>query len=75
MGSTSFNVPSLKLTSTVIGCVIALHLLTAIALVMVKTPVITIKPLEMRPPIEIQLVSRSYDNCRASDGNRRSRTY
>lgn len=57
MGSTSFNMPSVKLTSTVMGCVVALHLLTAIALVMVKTPVITIKPLEITPPIEIQLVS------------------
>ena len=57
MGSISFNMPSVKLTSTVMGCVVALHLLTAIALVMVKTPVITIKPLEITPPIEIQLVS------------------
>ena len=57
MGSTSFNMPSVKLTSTVMGCVVALHLLTAIVLVMVKTPVITIKPLEITPPIEIQLVS------------------
>lgn len=57
MGSTSFNVPSLKLTSTVMGCVVTLHLLTALALVMVKTPVTTIKPLKITPPIEIQLVS------------------
>ena len=57
MSSTSFNVPSLKLTSTVMGCVVTLHLLTALALVMVKTPVTTIKPLKITPPIEIQLVS------------------
>jgi colicin import membrane protein/protein TonB len=57
MSSTSFNVPSLKLTSTVMGCVVAIHLLTAIVLVMVKTPVTTIKPLKITPPIEIQLVS------------------
>ena len=39
------------------GCVVAIHLLTAIVLVMVKTPVTTIKPLKITPPIEIQLVS------------------
>ena len=39
------------------GCVVALHLLTALALVMFKTPVTTIKPLKITPPIEIQLVS------------------
>ena len=39
------------------GSVVVLHLLTAIALVMVKTPVTIIEPLKVTPPIEIQLVS------------------
>jgi len=57
MGSTNFNVPPLKLTLTVMGSVVVLHLLTAMTLVMVKAPITIIEPLKITPPIEIQLMS------------------
>jgi colicin import membrane protein/protein TonB len=57
MGSTNFNAPPLKLILTVISTVIALHVLTAMALSMIKTTVPVIKPPEINPPIEIQMIA------------------
>lgn len=57
MGSPNFNAPSLKLTLTAIGAVVGLHLLTAVALTMVNTPVPVVKAVAEPPPIEIQMIS------------------
>lgn len=57
MVSTNFNAPPLKLTLLAIGAVVVLHVLTAAILAMVQTPAPIIKPLELTPPIEIELMT------------------
>lgn len=57
MGSTNLNAPTLKMTSTAIGLVVILHVLTAMALVMVKSPAPIKPPASQTPPIEIELLT------------------
>ncbi|MEC5208973.1 TonB family protein [Psychrobacter sp. PL15] len=57
MGSTSFNAPSLKLILIVVGTVVALHVLTAMALVSIRPLTPVIQPAKAEPAIEIQLVT------------------
>ena len=59
MSVTNLNAPPHKLTLTVISAVVGLHVLTALALVMVQTPTPTLieEPLTPAPPIEIQLLT------------------
>lgn len=57
MGSMNFNAPPLKMTILAIGVVVALHILTAMALVAIKPSTPAIEPPEVTPPIEIQMVT------------------
>ena len=57
MVSRNFNTPPLKLTLLIIGMVVILHVLTAMALAMVKTPAPIIEPLKVTLPIEIELIT------------------
>lgn len=57
MGSTNLNAPTLKMTSTAIGLVVILHVLAAMALVMVKSPAPIKPPASQTPPIEIELLT------------------
>ena len=57
MSVTNLNAPPRKLTLTVISAVVGLHVLTAVALVMVQTPTLIEELPEPAPPIEIQLLS------------------
>lgn len=57
MGSTNLNAPTLKMTSTAIGLVVILHVLAAMALVMVKSPAPIKPPVSQTPPIEIELLT------------------
>ncbi|WP_350559524.1 TonB family protein [Psychrobacter sp. CAL346-MNA-CIBAN-0220] len=57
MGSTNFNAPPLKITLLASSVVIALHVLTAMALVAIKPPVPVVKQTAITSPIEIQLVT------------------
>ena len=56
MASTNPNTSSLKLIVAAIGIVVILHLLTAMALVMVNPPKPITAPPKALPPIEIQLL-------------------
>lgn len=56
MNITHVNVHPPKLTLTVIGVVVGLHVLTGMALVMVTPPVLAIKVPKVVPPIEIQFI-------------------
>ncbi len=57
MSSTNFNTPPLKLTLLAVSAVVILHVLTAMALVMVTPPVPVVALPEVAPPIEIQLLA------------------
>ncbi|MFC6203400.1 TonB family protein [Psychrobacter urativorans] len=56
MASTNPNTSSLKLIVAAIGIVVILHLLTAMALVMINPPTPITVPPKALPPIEIQLL-------------------
>lgn len=55
MNLTNFNAPPYRVILTVISIVVGLHVLTAVAIVMVKPPASIIEE-EVTPPIEIQLI-------------------
>lgn len=57
MSSTDLEAPPLRLTLAAIIVVVGLHILTAIALVAIKTPELKIEAKKDTPPIEIELVS------------------
>lgn len=56
MSSSNFATPPLKLILGAIAIVVMLHILTAVALAMVKTSVPVIKPPKISPPIEIKII-------------------
>ena len=57
MSSTDLDEPPLKLILAAIIIVVSLHVLTAVALVAIKTPEIKVEPKKDTPPIEIEMVS------------------
>ena len=57
MSSTDLDAPSRKLILTAIMIVVGLHMLTAVALVAIKTPEIKVEPKKDTPPIEIEMVT------------------
>ncbi|MGM8937757.1 energy transducer TonB [Psychrobacter glaciei] len=57
MSSTDLDAPPLKLILTAIIIVVGLHVLTAVALVAIKTPEIKVEPEKDTPPIEIEMVT------------------
>ncbi len=57
MRSTDFNTPPLKLILMAIIVVVGLHILTAVALIKVKTSVPAIETIQTSSPIEIQLLT------------------
>ncbi|WP_201585887.1 energy transducer TonB [Psychrobacter jeotgali] len=69
MSSASFDRPSTKLILSAIGIVVLLHVLTAIALTLVKTPTPVIEPLQETPPIEIELLTIADTTSSESDSD------
>ena len=57
MSSTDLDEPPLKLILAAIIIVVSLHVLTAVALVAIKTPEIKVEPKKDTPPIEIEMVT------------------
>ncbi|WP_201592398.1 energy transducer TonB [Psychrobacter sp. Pi2-51] len=57
MSSTDLDAPPLKLILAAIIIVVGLHVLTAVALVAIKTPEIKVEPEKDTPPIEIKMVT------------------
>ncbi|MGP5313253.1 energy transducer TonB [Psychrobacter faecalis] len=57
MSSTDLEAPSLRLILIAIILVVGLHLLTAIALVIIKAPTFKDEPIKETPPLEIQMVT------------------
>ena len=57
MSSTDLDAPSLRLILAAIIIVVGVHVLTAVALVAIKTPQIKIEPEKNTPPIEIEMVT------------------
>lgn len=57
MRSTDFNTPSLKLILMALLIAVGLHVLTAVALMNVKTSTPTVEPIQTSSPIEIQLLT------------------
>lgn len=57
MSSTDLEAPPLRLILIAIILVVGLHLLTAIALVIIKAPMLKDEPIEETPPLEIQMVT------------------
>ncbi len=57
MSSTDLDAPPLKLILAAIMIVVGLHVLTAVALVAIKTPEIKVEPKKDTPPIEIEMVT------------------
>lgn len=57
MSSTDLEAPSLRLILIAIILVVGLHLLTAIALVIIKAPMLKDEPIKETPPLEIQMVT------------------
>ena len=57
MRSTDFNTPSLKLILMALLIAVGLHVLTAVALMKVKTTAPTVEPIQTSSPIEIQLLT------------------
>ena len=57
MSSTDLDAPPLKLILAAIIIVVGLHVLTAVALVAIKTPDIKVEPKKDTPPIEIEMVT------------------
>lgn len=59
MSSTDLEAPPLRLILIAIILVVGLHLLTAIALVIIKAPTLKDEPIKETPPLEIQMVTLS----------------
>lgn len=57
MSSTDLEAPPLRLILIAIILVVGLHLLTAIALVIIKAPMLKDEPIKETPPLEIQMVT------------------
>ena len=57
MSSTDLEAPPLRLIFIAIILVVGLHLLTAIALVIIKAPMLKDEPIKETPPLEIQMVT------------------
>lgn len=57
MSSTDLEAPPLRLILIAIILVVGLHLLTAIALVIIKAPTLKNEPIKETPPLEIQMVT------------------
>ena len=57
MSSTDLDAPPLRLILIAIILVVGLHLLTAIALVIIKAPTLKDEPIKETPPLEIQMVT------------------
>lgn len=57
MRSTDFNTPSLKLILMALLVAVGLHVITAVALMNVKTSTPTVEPIQTSSPIEIQLLT------------------
>ncbi len=57
MRSTDFNTPSLKLILMALLVAVGLHVVTAVALMNVKTSTPTLEPIQTSSPIEIQLLT------------------
>lgn len=57
MSSTDLEAPPLRLILIAIILVVGLHLLTAIALVIIKAPMLKDEPVKETPPLEIQMVT------------------
>ena len=57
MSSTDLEAPPLRLILIAIILVVGLHLLTAIALVIIKAPTLKDEPIKETPPLEIQMVT------------------
>ena len=57
MSSTDLDAPPLKLILAALIIVVGLHVLTAVALVAIKTPEIKVEPKKDTPPIEIEMVT------------------
>lgn len=57
MRSTDFNTPSLKLILMALLVAVGLHVVTAVALMNVKTSTPTVEPIQTSSPIEIQLLT------------------
>lgn len=57
MSSTDLDAPPLRLILAAIIVVVGLHMLTAVALVAIKTPQIKVEPEKDTPPIEIEMVT------------------
>jgi len=57
MSSTDLEAPPLRLMLIAIILVVGLHLLTAIALVIIKAPTLKDEPIKETPPLEIQMVT------------------
>src|SRR5699024_5393689 len=57
MSSTDLEAPPLRLILIAIILVVGLHLLTAIALVIIKAPTLKDESIKETPPLEIQMVT------------------
>lgn len=57
MGSKNLNAPPYRMILTVVSMVVSLHILTAVAIVMVQPPLAVIEKEQPVEPIEIQLLS------------------
>lgn len=57
MSSTDLEAPPLRLILIAIILVVGLHLLTAIALVIIKAPMLKDEPIKETPPLKIQMVT------------------
>lgn len=57
MSSTDLEAPPFRLILIAIILVVGLHLLTAIALVIIKAPTLKDEPIKETPPLEIQMVT------------------
>lgn len=57
MSSTDLEAPPLRLIIIAIILVVGLHLLTVIALVIIKAPMLKDEPIKETPPLEIQMVT------------------
>lgn len=57
MSSTDLDAPPLRLILAAIFIVVGVHVLTAVALVAIKTPQMKVEPEKDTPPIEIEMVT------------------
>ncbi len=65
MGSTNLNAPPYRMILTVVSIVVSLHILTAVAIVMVQPPLSVIEKEQPVKPIEIQLLSTPTESRKA----------